>query len=101
MCLAKVVKEGLHSILSIVVELGCGKDSPPPYKRGTWGWHVANVWVCHIMESVIVYGPMMAWHYSDGWTFCKAVDGGSTISKQGRDFKTSKQLISVTKLRAT
>ena len=68
-----MVNEGLQSVFPIVVELGCADDSPPPYKRGAWGWHVADVWVDHAMRTVIVYAPMMAWYYSDGWTFYKGV----------------------------
>ena len=89
--MAEAVHAGLMSISKIIVDLGCGDGKPEVYRRGAWGWHCAVAWSRHIKNRVLVFGPMMSWHFLDHWTFKADANGKTIVVKmvQGPDTKAS------------
>ena len=88
--LAAVVHAGLLSVSGAVSSLGSGPGKPAPFASGMWGWHVAECWTRHIIRRVIAFGPMAAWHRSNGWHFVK-VNNATQPKKYGLGSKVSSQ----------
>ena len=76
--LADAVVKGLENIGAKVSDMVASPDTPDIHLRALWGFHVARCWANHTRSKVIVFGPMIAWHFSDKWLFQPSPDNAST-----------------------
>ena len=86
--MAEAVPAGLLTIGDAVGKLGCGDGKETIYTRGAWGWYVAKAWSADAKNNIIVFGPMMVWHYIENLAFIK--ENGQTVllkNLQGPDNK--------------
>ena len=80
--LAEAVDKGLRSVGPKVSQHGCHEHCPDPFRRGAWGWHVAAKWVVQTKQKVILFGPMMSWHWMHNWSFVRDATTGRIVPQK-------------------